>query len=262
MIVYGAMAGAIVASGVPAKSSNKVTMVFTTDSPLSVFDFFLFAYAQPVLDHAYFREAFGSDWTVAFRAVGFVSIALSLASLWIYWKRREPLSLSSVPALLVLFTGVSAAGIFLARFRQFGPELALSDRYLRLFDLGLVGALWINLLALVVWTDTWAPRRPWRLAATSMVAAMTAVVGGGFLLSSIGRWMYLDYTIDKKVHLQNAMYHYAADERFPIEDVHPSCGDGLCREAIEFLKEEQLSFFRSDSAEQSASESPSEQIDY
>ena len=69
-------------------------------------------------------------------------------------------------------------------------------------------------------------------------------IAGGFAVSTVGRWAYVDQIIAKKVQLRDALYRYSEDEGFPIGAVHSACADGLCREPIEFLRAERLSFFR------------------
>ena len=186
-----------------------------------------------------FRFYFNA-WALARYMVGLgVAVFMAVAILSYFYYRKRLLN-TALPMLMILFTLASMAGIILTRFQAFGLDIASATRYVRLFEIGLVGALWINSALLVKIFREW--QLFWLTSLTAFVCGGILVIG--FSMGSYYYWRFPGSVLKNREDIAAAFRQYAEDDSFPVGDFHARCMNHYCRDAIAFLKDNELSLFR------------------
>ena len=136
---------------------------------------------------------------------------------------------------------IGLLGIMLTRFPVFGVDIAHADRYMRLFQIGFIGALWINVSGLKLVIDQQRSIGKIGLRIFSLIALF---IVGGYLLQSEILWRYHQSIINYKQNVVMAIRTYANNPSYDIGKYHDRCKNNFCRPSVDFLKENQLSIFR------------------
>ncbi len=202
-------------------------------NPGEVLRFFLYAYAQPLLDHAYLRLLCGTSWWVVSCIMGWFVCLFTGWSVYGYIKYRQ--KMSALPFMMIIFSLLCLLGIFCIRFSEYGGEVVLSDRYYRLFQLSFMGAIWIYYARM---------RISYFKLGHMIESVMGIIIVMIFLTSSLGRWISLPTVINKKQTIESTFVMYANNPFIDIGRWDGACMDGRCEDTVHFLKKNRLSFFK------------------
>lgn len=222
--------------------SKTDSVLYLINHPAESVAFVIKACAQSITSMAALKHVFGQDFgqliqnVVGVFVLGFVLLATGL-----YFCFRRVYEISSIPMLMIAFTVATLLGVMMSRLPTFGPDVAQAARYLRLFQFGLVGALWINLVVFVrMFNGSGLAHR----AAKVGFSCLVAVFISSFFVHSVFLWKYQGSIVKNRQNALEALRTYAIDPDFDIGSVEGRCKNDFCKTSVLFLKENDLSIFR------------------
>ncbi len=209
---------------------------FIAANPIDTIQFVLNSYAQCLIDNR-FLQKLGEHKKAVQLSLGALALLFQLSAVFLSVKYHRE-SDSWFPLLLIFFCGVSVLGITLSRLPQFGTSHAFGTRYIRLFQFGLLGGLWVYLAML--------PRikgklSPGILTVILSVAVMVIIYTAA---SHYHLWKYRHSRLNAIDTIAEAMVTYSLGDQFDLGQYHSRCKNEFCKSSIEFLSKHQLSLFR------------------
>lgn len=214
-----------------------VTYVFT--HALDFIKTVLMLLAQGLGGQQEFRFYGGDAWLVPRYITGFgIAVYMGVAAL-AYMHYHDRLITTALPMLMILLCLASLGGIVVTRFQAFGLDIASANRYIRLFQIGLLGATWINAALLFRLYEQSRLKIPVLAAA----CCFTAIAVTAYVLETHFYWRFHEAVLDNRAAMANAYREYARDDAYPVGDYHARCARHYCRDAIAWLEANELSLF-------------------
>jgi len=217
---------------------------YLVSHPLQTIQFILNLYSQGLVAYQYVAKLFPENGALVQQSIGFLLLCFQLGAVFIAVRFRHLVS-SQLPLLLIIFTAISAVGILLSRLPEFGPtygvNYAFGLRYVRLFQLGLVGALWIYFSIWINSTDK-------SLTSHFSVKFSMIILFVCLIFSSYYSHQYFWSLIPSKQKYNDRvviMFKRAANgSDIDLGAADPRCAKNFCDKQLAFLKEHRLSIFR------------------
>jgi len=211
--------------------------------------FILNAYGQSILTQTVAEKLFGDYWQLIYYLCAASAIFFSIRSLVLYGKNKQSIN-TTVPAVLVLFTAVSITLLLLLRLEEFGAQYAYSsDRYLRLYNLGIIGAIWIH-FSYYYNENNYRVLDMLRIKSITKEFNIVSIIGiiilVNYAIHSIYAYLYLDVTKSKRQEFAKAIMLYSENYDFDLGNWDWICANHVCESSVRFLKNQKLSVFRSD----------------
>ncbi len=219
-----------------SRSSKFEALRFIAANPLDTMQFVLNSYAQGAIDNR-FLQKLGEHKKSVQLSIGALAFLFQLSAVFLSVRYRCE-SNSYFPLLLIIFCGVSVFGITLSRLPQFGPTYAFGTRYIRLFQFGLLGGLWVYLEML--------PRIRGKLSPGILTVTLSVTVMVIFYTatSHYYLWKYRHSRLNAIDTIAEAMVTYSLDDQFDLGQYHSRCKNEFCKSSVEFLSKHKLSLFR------------------
>lgn len=216
------------------------TLIFLIDNPLIVFNFLLRVCSQTLAEPTAFKILFGKYSDIMLYLSGLLILIFMLMAIGFYSFYRNRIFPTVLPMLFILFAMATTIGIMFSRLPEFGPSIAHANRYTRLFQLGFVGALWINAGVLFHFISE-LPLYDKFMKNFGIAVATTILIG--LLSHSAFLWKDHGSIVEGRQNALQALKQYANDFDFDIGGVERRCSDHFCKPSIIFLRDNKLSFF-------------------
>ena len=213
--------------------------------------FVLYGYSQTFIDqHSVIRRIFGTTMYPLGLLIGLVTLLINVAAFALFFARRKYFT-SVLPVLLIMYSAIVLTGLLLSRFPLEGATYSLNDRYQRLIMLSGFGSYWI--FATVFFASSpgqapaFSPARQ-RLGRQLLVGFSAAVLIVSFG-SSLLRWTTIDRERMRMETMAGGIIAHTQDPEIDLYKFvyirHCDAPDDDCPGAVRFLKDNQLSIFRS-----------------
>lgn len=155
--------------------------------PLEIYKAMSLPFANGVLHRIHFDRLLGAWGQPAHVVFGLCIFVLNLAA-WHRYIGKKGYLVTIVPALLVLFSYLTLAGILVVRVPSSGHDYFNMPRYTRLYQAGMVGIIWMwNLRHPDAAPETAGPRGTWVNAAIFTVVLAATIVSSVFAWSQVWR---------------------------------------------------------------------------
>lgn len=227
----------------PHSSITKLDVLhYILENPLNVPVFILKACAQSLLKVATIKLLFGSElWQIAQYIIGSFVLGFISCAIIAFFRFRKTIIKSDLPMLLITFFLVSLLGIISGRLLEFGPNIGEAHRYIRIFQIALLGATWINVTVLLHFFETKKTFRKPLITLTSLISILIIM---GFLAHSVFAWKYHKTVLKNRKIIVDTLIIYADNKQVDIGKVHPRCSKDYCWPSVKFLQEKNLSIFK------------------
>lgn len=214
---------------------------FFVNNPLVLISFVIKVCAQTLTEPASLKILFDGNWEAAEYIVGIVVSVFILSAVGLFIRFRGRLFQTDMPILLVSLTFMTVLGIMFSRLPVFGDDIAHSNRYIRLFQLGFVGALWIN-MKVIFYFIKHKPEIKKSLIGVSV--GVFSIVLIGFCFHNVHLWKYHGSKIKASQRSVDTLRLYGEDLDYDVGSVVTRCKNDFCRPSVIFLKQNKLSIFR------------------
>jgi len=217
---------------------------YLVSHPLQAIQFILNLYSQGLVAYQYVAKLFPENGALVQQLIGLLLLSFQLGAVFVAVRFRHLVS-GQLPLLLIIFTAISAVGILLSRLPEFGPtygvNYAFGLRYVRLFQLGMVGALWIYFSIWINSTDKNL------LSHLGLKLAMIIVFVCLLVSSYYSHQYFWNLIPSAQRHNERVviMFKRAANgSDIDLGAADPRCAKNFCDKQLAFLKQQRLSIFR------------------
>jgi hypothetical protein len=220
------------------RNSISSALVYCIENPEKTLEFIINAYAQSIANFNkpyFFLE---STQKMLIKFVGIAAIIMQIYAVIIYFKNKIYLR-TTIPLFLMLYSAIAVTGLLLNRLPTFGPENALSPRYIRLFVVGLLGFIWIIAdLQLCKATKNDCSLK-WCYGLVLFVPLFFI-----YLVSTTNLWQSSEIYFRYHQKRANGLYQSVDHPDYIMGKENRRCIKHYCDRGILFLKNNKLSLFR------------------
>ena len=236
MLVYRFLVYAQLASYVhEGKGSGNMLekgMALLAREPLQAYKLFVLPFANSVLHRMHFDRILG-DWGQAGHVLfGLFIFGLHVAA-WRRYITSKAYLITMVPCLLVLMSYLAMAGILVIRAPKFGLDYFNMPRYIRSYQLGMIGIIWMWYLRPARDPGT-AINKPEGRATLVLMAALV----GAAVFSAVLAWSQVPAQHTRQSRYANFLVQLAAT---PRRCAKPYV---ICRKYSPEMRVEMLAFLR------------------
>jgi hypothetical protein len=225
------------------KPINKTSdaLLYCLSNPQQVIEFIINAYAQSIanFNKPYLLSSHTSQLLV--KPIGVGSLLLTVTSIVIYFKNKLYLR-TIIPLFLIVYTAIAVAGSVLTRLPTFGPEYALSPRYIRLFIVGFMGCIWI-IADSQLHTNNPDERKLLRYQPILFFIPLLTI----YVASITQLWASSNVYFRHHQKRSNGIYQSINNVDYVMGKENIRCIHHFCDRGIFFLQDNQLSLFRNQS---------------
>ena len=184
-------------------------------------------------DVATIRRVSDDEYAVIKLVASLSSLSIILYSYWIYFSKKLYRD-NYLPLFLLIFTIVAAAGVVINRVPKGGADYLRGGRYLRLYVMAGVGALFVLYVHLAT-AKANSIRFIYALIAMLVITLQ--------IKSTYDRWKYIQSQVNYAANMVHQAGLYADGRPNKFASSTPPCRNDHCKDAVLFLKNNHLSFF-------------------
>jgi len=121
-------------------------IAYAIDNLDDIIKYVINAMANSLVEKSAVRYMFPDNWKVVHNAIGVFILVLSFSTLFLLSKVKKPISRDSFLAfVLLLMGGMAVCSTMYYRIEMGGSDYAYSGRYVRYFQLGLLGIFFLSI---------------------------------------------------------------------------------------------------------------------
>jgi len=223
--------------------SKLEAILYVFNHPIETIKVILIMSSQAIVEKHAIRHFIPDGWEAYQYIIGGIVFSFILFAVYNFY-RHEKIRTQALPMLLIMLFAVTMLGVILTRFPVGGVEAGHASRYMRLFQLGFIGAIWINASYITYYLTNKSIKGLFKNGLLLSIFIMTFFIVIGFYTHATFLWKYKP-SVEK--YFNNELDHiktFTKDNSYELGLYIPRCKKEFCNDSIIFLEKNGLSYFR------------------